>query len=205
MHLNGEQEELNKHHQALQSFNDSTNVSEIDSRTTNTLTNTIANQNNNHENSNISNEKLKLKLMQKQLVHLTNLIHNALMNGDLSQLASIEYNLSNKKNFTSKMIKQHKQQQQQQHDDTSETSDENNQHAAKRINYKKGLNELLVKIKEIKQEYNKIKKLHENFNFNVNDSIKTFVNKLNVRLVITFNFKVCFILTLVFYRNSLKC
>jgi hypothetical protein len=105
-------------------------------------------------------ENLKLKLMQKQLFDLTNMIHRALLNGDLKQLASIEYNLSKKQ--TNKSIQ------------SSSSAVEDS------ISYKNTLNGLLVKIKELKVEYQGVKKLQENFSLNINESMKQFVNKLQV-------------------------
>jgi hypothetical protein len=111
------------------------------------------------------NENLKLKLMQKQLFDLTNMIHSALMNGDLKQLAAIEQNL-NKKVPQQPQLK------------AIEPNNDENQ----KINYKKNLNNLLLKIKELKIEYQTIKKQHENFNLNINESMKGFVSKLQVSL-----------------------
>ena len=103
-------------------------------------------------------QNLKLKVMQKQLFDLTNMIHKALLNGDLKQLASIEYNL-NKKQTSTKSLQS--------------GSEESN-------SYKKTLNGLLIKIKELKVEYQGVKKLQENFSLNINESMKQFVNKLQV-------------------------
>ena len=117
---------------------------------------------NGHEMNNCEN----LKIMQKQLFDLTKIIHNAVLNGDLKQLATIECVLN--KNSSSALQLQH-----------SAAIVEDS--ASEKINYRKNLNCLLTKIRELKTEYQSVKKLHENFNSNINESMKQFVNKLQVR------------------------
>ena len=136
------------------------------------------------ENNGIEGENSKLKMMQKQLFDLTNMIHNALLNGDLKQLASIEYNLNRKPSSLTKKVTPRTSPTATLVAATANVTAETQQFSTN--TYKKTLNSLLTKIRELKAEYQGVKKLHENFNSNINESMKQFVNKLQVRYLISF-------------------
>jgi len=112
------------------------------------------------------NSKIKMKLMQNQLQKLTNLVHKALANRDLNQLAA-QCDLQNMfdLDFSPKMS--HSQPKRA----YGSTSSRGN---------KRQLAELNNKTKMLRNDLSTIKKLHESFNLSFGDSLKSFANQLNV-------------------------
>lgn len=95
--------------------------------------------------------KLKIKFMQKQLETLTNLVHQVLVNEDLNHLESIAK--------TAKLSQ--------------------NRKMSKKSN-KLSINLLNDQAKQLKNDLISIKKMHENYNFEVSETFKMFVNEINV-------------------------
>ncbi len=110
---------------------------------------------------NSENSKVKMKLMQDQLQKLTNLVHKALANKDLNQLAA-QCDLQNMFDI-----------------DFNSKSSKKNQSSSSLIKTNKNLNELNNKTKLLRNDLSMIKKLHESFNSSFGDSMKTFANQLN--------------------------
>lgn len=110
--------------------------------------------------------KAKMKLMQQQLETLTNLVHKALANKDLNQLAA-QYDSTfsglneQQKNHEKKMTKS-----------IMATRQPNQQNLA----------ELNLKTKMLRQDLMTIRNLHENLNISFGDSMKNFINQLNDKL-----------------------
>ncbi|CAF0714137.1 unnamed protein product [Brachionus calyciflorus] len=107
------------------------------------------------EVENFEESRLKIKMMQRQLETLTNLVHQALVNKDLNKLEDIAQ--------TAKF----------------------NQHKFSRTNLysnKPGINHINEKAKQLKNDLITIKKMHENFNSYIGESFKEFVKQINERL-----------------------
>ncbi|RNA18458.1 Actin interacting 3, partial [Brachionus plicatilis] len=99
------------------------------------------------------NSKLKMKLMQKQLETLTNLVHQALINKDLNRLEGIAHTAKFNQSRLMPM-------------DVNKSS----------------IGLLNDQAKQLKNDLNAIKKMHANFNFVVGESFREFVDQINDKL-----------------------
>ena len=124
---------------------------------------------------NFETSKMKMKLMQKQLQTLTNLVHQALINRDLNQLAA-QYSMQS-------IQSQALDQAWQKTNDTKKPQKEASKTGLKLAN---NLKELSSKTGTLKNELGAIRKLHENLSSTFTDSMKTFATQLNVSL--SYNF-----------------
>ena len=100
---------------------------------------------------------------QDQLEKLTNLVHKALANRDLNQLA-VQCDLQNMFDI----------------DFTKSASLTTNNRKFYTKSQNKNLNDLNTKTKMLRNDLSNIKKLQETFNSSFGDSMKTFANQLNV-------------------------
>lgn len=116
-----------------------------------------------NDETDAENSKLKMKLMQDQLEKLTNLVHKALANRDLNQLA-VQCDLQNMFDI----------------DFTKSASLTTNNRKFYTKSQNKNLNDLNTKTKMLRNDLSNIKKLQETFNSSFGDSMKTFANQLNV-------------------------
>lgn len=114
----------------------------------------------NHEQAESEeSSKVKIALMQKQLQHLTDLVQNALINRDFSQLAVASSQLSLKPTMPIR---------------------NSQQNAAQQRRTKIEINALNKKTCSIKSELVNLKKMQEDFSSTFGESIRSFVNQLNV-------------------------
>ena len=122
---------------------------------------------------NYETSKIKMKLMQKQLADLTSLVNQALINKDLNQLAAQYGSQSmHAKNFNMTFSNNiHSQ---------KNGTNRNSPATAAATSNLKVLNE---KTKSLKNDLNSLKKLQENLNSSFGNSMKNFVQQLNVNLI----------------------
>ena len=125
---------------------------------------------------NFETSKIKMKLMQKQLQTLTSLVHQALINRDLNQLA--QFNMQNLQAQSMNMIYGNgvKPNKTNGHAKMGKMQSQNGKAETKE------LRELNEKTKSLKNDLNSLKKLQENLNSSFGNSIKTFVQQLNEKL-----------------------
>ena len=100
---------------------------------------------------NCDESKLKMNFMQKQLETLTNLVHQALINKDLNRL-----------------------------EDIAQTAKLNQKRLLPKNANKSNINSLNDQAKHLKSDLNSIKKMHQNYNFEVSETFKMFANEINV-------------------------
>ena len=122
--------------------------------------------------------KMKMKLMQQQLETLTELVHKALVNRDLNQLAEQSQALGlptsainggiNLKNL---MRSEHT---------LTKTIVASLANGNGKLSQHQSLSELNAKTKLLRQDLMSIRKLHETFNLCLGDSMKSFISQLNV-------------------------
>ena len=128
----------------------------------------------------VETSKMKMKLMQQQLETLTELVHKALVNRDLNQLAEQSQalglpasvvngginlkNLMRSEHTLSKTI-------------VASLANGNGKHSQHQ-----SLSELNAKTKLLRQDLMSIRKLHETFNLCFGDSMKSFIGQLNVNI-----------------------
>lgn len=125
---------------------------------------------NGHNRNNESSSATKMKLMQEQLETLTNLVHNALANKDLNQLAA-QYSMHGQllgapteaPTIEKQMAKS-----------ILATRQPSNPHLS--------LSELNSKTKKLRQDLMAVRNLHETLNISFGDSMKSFISQLNDKL-----------------------